>query len=287
MSQAEKRIRRVLREPDQGLLAEIKEKRWTAHNIPLSLKESTLGASLPLIGDDARTKAVKAVLRLILGDLRGRRLLDLGSLEGGIALEMAREDMEVLGVEGRKENYEKCLLVKRYFGLPNLNFIQRDVKHLRPEEIGTFDVILCLGLLYHLDDPVGFLGLLASLTHEKGLLFLDTHVAPPDEEALRDCTFSQDLSPLVSIKALSEEFSGRWYTEARPGEVGHLWAAVSNPRSFWLTEASLLRALELQGFPRILRLRGFSGLRIPRELELERTYSRLWCVALKERIFSS
>src|SRR6185503_21363318 len=101
---------------------------------------------------------------------------DLGALEGGLSLEMAREGWAAVGVEGRRENFEKAELIRQWFDLPNLEFWHRDVKSLSAAD-GPFDVILCCGLLYHLDDPFDFLRRLESLLAPEGLLFVDTHVA--------------------------------------------------------------------------------------------------------------
>jgi tRNA (mo5U34)-methyltransferase len=49
-----------------------------------------------------------------------------------------------------------------------------DVMQLSPERVGTFDVVLFLGVLYHLPDPLGALERIASVTH--GRLILETVV---------------------------------------------------------------------------------------------------------------
>jgi len=54
------------------------------------------------------------------------RIADLGSLEGGLSLELAREGWTVTGVEGRESNYRKSELIREYFGLPNLRFRLQD-----------------------------------------------------------------------------------------------------------------------------------------------------------------
>ncbi|MEE8525184.1 MAG: class I SAM-dependent methyltransferase, partial [Thermoanaerobaculia bacterium] len=169
---ADTAIRRRLARPDLRLLEAIRRQQWTSHNIPLTGEETTLNQEgLEAIGDESRTRILRETLRMMLnGSLSGRRLLDLGSLEGGLALEMARDGMEVLGVEGRRSNFEKCQLIADYFSLPNLRFLHLDVRELTPEKHGTFDAVLCCGLLYHLADPFSFLDSLARLTETGGVV---------------------------------------------------------------------------------------------------------------------
>jgi 2-polyprenyl-3-methyl-5-hydroxy-6-metoxy-1,4-benzoquinol methylase len=288
ITQAEQRVRERWESPDPLILQRIRDRMWTSHNIPLSLDESTLGANQPLIGDDRRTTLVKETVSTLLGGpdaLPGKSLLDLGCLEGGLSFEMAREDMVVLGVEGRLSNYEKCALIKDYYGLANLDFSHLDVKDLSVGEHGTFQAILCCGLLYHLDDPVAFLGLLNELTEDHGVLFLDTHIAPSDAD-LSASAHAQHLSELRSYEHEGTRYRGRWYTEYDEGAPGSddQWTAVSNYRSFWLTHRSLIRALYRSGFTRIFQL--FGGFEIDTEFELQTRYSRVYLAAVQERFFS-
>src|SRR5208283_4911140 len=61
---------------------------------------------------------------------RSKRLLDLACLEGLFAIEFAR----------------------KVLGLSNCRLIKGDVRSISAE-LGSFDVILCAGILYHLDFP--------------------------------------------------------------------------------------------------------------------------------------
>ena len=226
----------MLREAESTLLSAIRRQTWTSHNIRLTETESTLGPDRPLIGDDARTVTIKRLIRRLLGERRTLRILDLGALEGGLSLEMAREGWDALGIEGRDTNFRKADLIRQYFALPNLHFELRDVKTLAPERDGRFDVVLCCGLLYHLDEPFGFLRTLRAITNDEGLLFVDTHVAPED---MRSLDPAYKLSELETVAG----YEGRWFEEPSRGSVlDQQWSAVSNTRSFWPTRRSLIRA---------------------------------------------
>ncbi len=260
------------------LLPEIRNQVWTGHNIPLTPTESTLGPDIPLISDDARTITIKALIRRL--GKKNVRVLDLGSLEGGLSFEMAREGWETLGVEGRLSNFEKSELIRRYAGLENLRFAHRDVKSLDPALDGTFDAILCCGLLYHLDNPFAFLRTMASLLAEGGLLFLDTHVAP-DEEAARYGTHARQLSEPVTFSHDGHDYDGRWFAEPGAGDVlDRQWSAVSNERSFWPSRRSLIRGAYDAGFHAIAEL--FGMFEIDREFALRDKFSRLYLECYRE-----
>ena len=282
-------VKRKWSRHDEKEVEALKNLRWTSHNIPLTFDQSTIGNHDPLIAEDRRTRIIKENLRLFLGNggtLSGKRLIDLGCLEGGLSFEMAREDMIVLGVEGRESNFRKCQMIEEYFALPNLNYIHLDVKGLSREEHGVFDVILCCGLLYHLDDPVRFLHAINSMTSERGVLFLDTHIAPSDEK-ISDCIYRTDLSDIESMESEGVTYQGRWFQEYSESMEGtdEEWASISNYRSYWLTYESLMRALFNAGFGKIYQVNGGFGIDI--EIGLFKEQSRGYWIALNDQYCSS
>jgi len=289
VSDTKKLIDSKLSNPDFDILTKIKNCTFTAHNIPLTHSESTMGYNIPLLSDDIRTQVIKNNLYIFTGkreSLSGFRLLDLGCLEGGLSFEMASEGMDVLGVEGRESNFLKCQLIQDYFNLPNLNFLLLDVKNLDKSKHGVFDIILCCGLLYHLNNPFPFLELLNSITHDKSILFLDTHFAPPDDKLLDMCKFKDNLSNIESLTYSGITYEGRWYREHSDNldQSDDPWASVSNALSFWPTFESLIKALNNANFMHIYNLYG--GLHdIDYEFKIRKEFSRLYCFALKETYF--
>jgi SAM-dependent methyltransferase len=264
--------------PDDELRAAIRTQTWTGHNIPITAEESTLGPGSERIGENRRTIAIKSLIRHAFGTRRVS-VLDLGALEGGLSFEMAREGWEATGVEGREENFRKAELIREYYALPNLRFVQKDVKALDPSIDGTFDVILCCGLLYHLDRPAEHLRQLNELLNDDGLLFVDTHVAP-DEQAARYGTHAPALSEPTSMRDGEHEYEGQWWTEPSAGDLRErMWSAISNERSFWLTRRSLIRALYHSGFNAIHEL--FGMYEIDGEFALRDQFSRLYIAAMK------
>ncbi|HVE72163.1 MAG TPA: class I SAM-dependent methyltransferase [Thermoanaerobaculia bacterium] len=276
--QVDERIRARWAAPDDDLRAAVRAEEWTGHNIPITATESTLGSGSELIGDNRRTVAIKSLVRRSLH--RDKiRVLDLGALEGGLSFEMAREGWSAIGVEGRADNFRKASLIAEYYALPNLRFVQRDVKQLTRAELGVFDVILCCGLLYHLDEPVAHLRQLATLLAGDGLLFLDTHVAP-DAHAARYGTHEPSLSEPVTFVDDGHEYEGRWWSEPSAGDLRErMWSAISNARSMWLSRRSLIRALWHSNFHEVHELYGMYD--IDTEFALRDQFSRLYLACRK------
>lgn len=232
-----------------------------------------------MIGANGRTVAIKSLIRRFFPG-RSVSVLDLGSLEGGLSFEMAREGWDTTGVEGREANFRKAELIAAYYALPNLRFILKDAKELSPEVEGQFDVILCCGLLYHLDRPIDHLRQLQTMLAPEGLLFLDTHVAP-DQDAARYGTHEASLSEPVVVRDGEHEYDGRWWAEPAEGDLRErMWSAISNSRSLWLSRRSLIRALYHSGFHAIDELYGMYDIEL--EFALRDQFSRLYLACRRE-----
>jgi SAM-dependent methyltransferase len=238
-------------EESEWLRARLGRHRWTAHNLELAPGVRTLPGSPDLLKADSRLKAILQMCRaLYRGRLSTLRVLDLGCLEGGYSVGLALAGAQVLGVEAREEHMEKCILAQDALALPGLEFARADVKAITVERFGSFDAVLALGILYHLDDPVGWLRQVAALT--RGILFVDTHYAPADEMSLAAVRpeLGGRLGALERFDSHGLAVAGRWYREwdVEAERDTMPWASWSNPRSLWLTKESLARAMRHAGF---------------------------------------
>ena len=118
--------------------------------------------------------------RLRLPNLRGRSVLDVGAWDGFFSFEAERRGAErVLATDhfcwsgpgwGTREGFD---LARRALG-SGVEDRDVDVLRLSPDEVGTFDVTLFLGVLYHLRDPLVALERVASVTGDT--LVLETVV---------------------------------------------------------------------------------------------------------------
>jgi len=92
------------------------------------------------------------------GGVRGRRILEIGPLEGGHSCMLERAGAaEVLAVEANTRSYLKCLCVKEVFGLRAVRFVLGDCMAFMEQDRGGWDMVFASGVLYHMQDPMGFL----------------------------------------------------------------------------------------------------------------------------------
>jgi 2-polyprenyl-3-methyl-5-hydroxy-6-metoxy-1,4-benzoquinol methylase len=102
-------------------------------------------------------------------DCRGLRVLDLGTRDGLFAFEIERRGGEVLAVDYMAAELTGFPVAARLLG-SRVPFLNANIYQLRPEDIGTFDIVLALGLLYHLPDPLGALRIMRKLCRSRLLL---------------------------------------------------------------------------------------------------------------------
>jgi 2-polyprenyl-3-methyl-5-hydroxy-6-metoxy-1,4-benzoquinol methylase len=107
------------------------------------------------------------------------RVLEPGSLEGAMTLELARRAREVVGLEGRPENVERAQFLKGLFGADNVAFYVTNLEEDALSSYGKFDAVFCCGLLYHLAHPRAFVERAAAVARN---LYLDTQYARPEWE---------------------------------------------------------------------------------------------------------
>lgn len=223
---------------------------WTAHNIRLRDNVYTIGERIA--GDEIKLRRiVQTVADLAARPMHSLRILDLACLEGLYAVECALHGASVVGIEGRKANIEKARFVKEVFSLDNLSFYQDDVRSLGKEKYGSFDVVLCLGILYHLDVPDLF-GFIEKLYEScSGFVVIDTHVS---------------RKPETSFTHKGNTYWGKTYREHPEGSSpeekdSSPWASLDNLKSFWFTRPSLYNILSHSGFSSVFECH------VPEEIE--------------------
>lgn len=112
------------------------------------------------------------------GSLAGRRVLDLGCNAGFWALACLEHGCDyVLGIDGRAMHIEQANLVLEARAIDPLRYDFRcaNLFDIMDDEIGHFDVVLCLGLLYHVSKPMTLLEWIARLNTQ--LLVIDTSLS--------------------------------------------------------------------------------------------------------------
>jgi hypothetical protein len=272
---------------------------FTAHNILLNNGEKTMGNDQILLSESAVWKSIQKTVNLFIppaaGPRSAMRVADLGCLEGGYSVEFAKMGFDAVGIEAREENMVKCNYVQSNLSLPNLSFIQDDVRNL-PRH-GKFDVTLCYGLLYHLNDPVAFLKIINDCTTK--MLLLNTHFAPEHDIRYelghlnnfflapvqkRTGLWEHEKNFRLSKLTTNEGYRGRWYKEWNKNEKSDriekmLWASYNNNRSFWLCKKDLTKALHEAGFDSVFEQFDYTGDLMPENYTSK--YNRTMFVAIK------
>ena len=160
-----------------------------------------------------------------------KTVVDLGCGEGGFAVEIARNGYTVTGAEARPENMKRCNWLKANTDLPDLNFVEMDVRNAA--SLGQFDTVLCCGLLYHMDAPETFLDTILPMARQ--LVIINTHYSDNNHPG------NHNLSDMC----IHDNSVGRWYNE--PGIEDPL-GSWGNNRSFWMTRGCIVRKLKSSGF---------------------------------------
>ena len=211
---------------------------WSAHNVEYAPGLFTIQPSLA--GQELRLRRVLQVVIDAVGErsIESLRILDLACLEGLYALEFARRGAKVVAIDGREANIAKVEFVRDALNLDNLQTVIDDVRNLSKSKYGEFDVVLCAGILYHIDQPDVFHFLKRIREVTRLFVFLDTHVARQSS---------------VEIEFEGIRYWGDWYQEFKPDATteekkNNRWAALDNPRSFWFAQGSLIEALSRSGF---------------------------------------
>ena len=116
-----------------------------------------------------------------------RTALDAGCGVGHFSRLLQQMGLRVTAFDARPENVEEAR--RRHLGI---DFHVADVEELRPQEFGTFDLVLCFGLLYHLESPLRAVRRLRAMT---GKLLLIESVCVPGRAPLlylRDEAVAED-----------------------------------------------------------------------------------------------
>ena len=107
------------------------------------------------------------------GDMRGFRVLDVGCSDGFFSFEMEKRGASVLAMDFVPETYSGFSVVKRIIG-SSVEYRMDNIYNLSPEGYGEFDLVLFLGVLYHLRNPLGGLDAIRSVMKQGGTLFVGT-----------------------------------------------------------------------------------------------------------------
>jgi tRNA (mo5U34)-methyltransferase len=129
-------------------------------------------------------------------DLSGLRVLDIGARDGFFSFECERRGAaDVVAIDYVPSEKTGFPVAKQILG-SRLNLIHDNIYNLSRAKYGRFDVVLFLGLLYHLPDPMRALDIINEMMNVNGTLYMETVV------------IDDHLPPEVANRALMEFYPG-------------------------------------------------------------------------------
>jgi tRNA (mo5U34)-methyltransferase len=144
----------------------------------------------------------------------------------------------VHGVDVREVNIRRAELVRDHYGIDPkcLTFEVADVLSLDPEAAGTFDVVLIIGLIYHLENPIGALRIARALT--RGVCIVEAQV-------------TEQNTPITSGVGVTDEYEqldASWAAKHEPAQDFHPIASHGGVISLVPNLAALRQAMKVVGF---------------------------------------
>ncbi len=114
-------------------------------------------------------------------DLKGKSVIDVGAWDGFFSFEAERRGATVLAIDSVmwQEEHKTFTTKKRGFDFAHeilkskVRAIEIDVMDLVTGN--KYDLVLCLGILYHMKDPLGMCQVMSDICVDGGMLILETH----------------------------------------------------------------------------------------------------------------
>ena len=98
-----------------------------------------------------RTEETAAILTSGI-DLKGKTLLDIGCMSGGMSKWFEEQGANVYGIEPDERSYKQAKLVKEVFGL-KVELFPADIHSFSSKAL-SFNFVVFAGVYYHLQNPI-------------------------------------------------------------------------------------------------------------------------------------
>lgn len=105
-------------------------------------------------------------------DLGGKRVLDIGASDGFFTLEVAKRGAEVVAIDYRSKDLHGFGVMESLNRI-DVEYHQMNLYDIPVKEFGKFDIIIFMGVLYHLPDMLRALSKIREMS--VGSMFLETH----------------------------------------------------------------------------------------------------------------
>jgi tRNA (mo5U34)-methyltransferase len=186
--------------------------------------------------------------------MAGFRALDIGCSDGYFAFEMEHRGADVTAIDFVPENYTGFATARRILG-SQVAYRMDNVYNLSPETYGNFDIVLFMGILYHLRKPLAALDAIRSVMKPGGQLFvgtmmIDEYFLLPDGTV----TSLEAVNPILKTVPLWQMYPG----DSLNGDFTNCFAPNQRALEVALQEAQfrveVLRTVSMGGYARAVAI---------------------------------
>ena len=139
-------------------------------------------------GDHIHTTRREMMLAALESDFQAHgdnlTAIDFSSHQGFFSLALAKRCKSVLGLEYQRRHVESAKLIRDALGVKNVEFREENLETMSPGKYPPADIVICFGLLYNLENPIGVLRRARELT--KRVLLVETQTTILDMEGAID-----------------------------------------------------------------------------------------------------
>lgn len=195
-------------------------------------------------GDRPLYEDPRLVWMLGVSDVAGRRVLELGPMEGSHTYQLLKAGAtSVTSIESNGKSYLKCLVAKEALGLASARFLCADFIAWMEQSTERFDLCLASGVLYHMTDPLKMIGLACA---RADAVYVWTHYY--DESLIRS-NAAQAHRFGASADLEWGGFRARGIHRSYGAQAWNpLHLGGEAPYSYWLTRDDILSAFRFHGF---------------------------------------
>ncbi len=214
-------------------LEKIKQREWFySFKLPDGSTSKSYGnGELDAIHDTRRQMLDAVLAEHYPSGLAGKTSVDLACHQGYFSVHLANTGVEsVLAIDARTVHIEDTQLISRVLELENINTLQSDVHLLDTDALGQHDIVLCFGLIYHLEDPIGALRKARALC--KDVCIIETQVVPGMTGNV-DWGSYRFVKPLHGVFGIIDE---TWETHGPEASITGICLAPSTDGLIWILQ---------------------------------------------------
>jgi hypothetical protein len=179
------------------------------------------------------------------GSIEGRKILELGPLEASHTYMLEQHGAALIhAIEANKLSFLRCLVVKELLELKRARFFLGDFTEWLEQTPERYDFVIASGVLYHMQNPIRLLELLAASCDA---FYLWTHYADDDampEGDPRRLAFVGDVETQtchgIDVRMHKRSYHGAWQSKSFCGGMHDLHR--------WIEKKDILKLIHALGF---------------------------------------